>query len=53
MEINSELNLRDICVGLDLYKAKNRIIRLFPFMENRIDVEYIESEYQKFIVVGC
>lgn len=51
MEINSELNLRDICVGLDLYKAKNRIIRLFPFMENRIDVEYIESEYQKFIVV--
>ena len=53
MEVISVINLKNICVGLDVYKAKNRITRLFPSMENRIDVEFVEADYRRFMVLDC
>lgn len=53
MEVISVINLKNICVGLDVYKAKNRITRLFPSMENRIDIEFVEAECRRFVVLDC
>ena len=53
MEVISVINLKNICVGLDVYKAKNRITRLFPSMENRIDVEFVEADCRRFMVLDC
>lgn len=53
MEINIEPQLKKICVGLDVYKARNRIQRLYPALTGRIDIEFVESAARRFIVVDC
>lgn len=55
MEIDAGLieNIKRIVVGLDVYKAKNRIENLYPELKNKIDIEFVESKYQRFIVIGC
>lgn len=53
MEIENEDQLKKMCIGLDVYKAKNRIHNLFPEMENRIYIEFVESDYRRFVVIDC
>ena len=53
MEIENEEQLKKICIGLDVYKAKNRIHNLFPGMEDRVDIEFVESDYRRFVVTDC
>ena len=53
MEITTLEQIKNVCVGLDIYKAKNRISRLYPDFENRVEIEFVESEYRRFIVIDC
>lgn len=53
MEIESLEQLKNICVGLDVYKAKNRILNLFPQYSDKIDIEFVESNYRRFVVIDC
>lgn len=55
MEIDAVIieNIKRIVVGLDVYKAKNRIENLYPELKNKIDIEFVESKYQRFIVIDC
>jgi phage tail-like protein len=47
-------NVQSPYAGLDLYKARKKILRDFPFLEeNDIDIHYEESDYQRFTVLGC
>ena len=46
MEIELISEIRKLCIGQNVYKAKNRIIRLYPSMINKIDIEFIESILQ-------
>jgi phage tail-like protein len=40
--------------GLDLYKARKKILEDFPdFEDDHIDIQYEESDYPKFTVLGC
>lgn len=53
MEIELISEIRKLCIGQNVYKAKNRIIRLYPSMINKIDIEFIESTKTRFIVTDC
>lgn len=53
MEIARAEQLRKLCVGLDVYKAKNRIHTVFPELEKRIAVEFVEADYRRFVVIDC
>lgn len=53
MEVDIEAQLKKICIGLDVYKAKNRIQRLYPSIAERIDIEFVESSASRFVIVDC
>lgn len=53
MEVTSEKELKKICVGLNVFKAKNRIKLLYPSLSDKIDLEFVESNAQRFIVIDC
>ena len=53
MEIAILEKIKKIVIGLDVYKAKNRIARLYPDLADKINIEFIESEYKRFMVVDC
>lgn len=43
-----------LCAGLDLYRAKNRILRSYPHLEeNDIDVTYVNENARRFAVLKC
>lgn len=47
-------NLKTQYAGLNLYKAKKKIRREFPSLEeDQIDVHYEESDYPRFTVLDC
>jgi len=47
-------SIRQSCVGLNVYQAKNKILSLCPELsESDIDITYQESEYKRFIVTDC
>lgn len=52
MEVKSlsEEQIKKMCIGLDVYKAKNRLQLLCPDLAKNIDIEFIESPYRRFIV---
>ena len=52
MEIKSltEEQIKKMCAGLDVYKAKNRLQLLCPEIAQKIDIEFVESKYRRFIV---
>ena len=46
--------IKQNCVGLDIFSAKNRIFSMFPQLsENEIEITYQESDYRRFIVTDC
>lgn len=46
--------IRHLVVGLDVYKAKNKILSLCEnISEEDIDITYYESEYRRYIVTDC
>ncbi|ERJ94008.1 phage tail protein [Treponema lecithinolyticum ATCC 700332] len=46
--------LYSLCVGLSLYKAKNRLLRMFPFLEEQdIETIFAESDAVRFQVLSC
>lgn len=53
MEVDIEAQLKKMCVGLDVYKARNRIQCLYPSLAERIDIEFEESSARRFVVVDC
>lgn len=53
MEVGIEAQLKKMCVGLDVYKARNRIQCLYPSLAERIDIEFEESSSRRFVVVDC
>ena len=53
MEVDIEAQLKKMCVGLDVYKARNRIQCLYPSLAERIDIEFEESSSRRFVVVDC
>lgn len=53
MEVGIEAQLKKMCVGLDVYKARNRIQCLYPSLAERIDIEFEESSARRFVVVDC
>lgn len=52
MEIKSltEDQIKKMCIGLDVYKAKNRLQLLCPRLAENIDIEFVESNYRRFVV---
>lgn len=53
MEIESAGLIKKLCVGLDLFKAKNLIAKIYPTLEADVEIKYVESEYKRFIVIDC
>ena len=46
--------IRQTCVGLDIFSAKNRLFSLYPQLnETDIEITYQESDYRRFIVTDC
>lgn len=44
--------LSSLCTGLDVYRATNRLLRIFPFLEkNDIDIVYEESDVKRFTIM--
>jgi phage tail-like protein len=53
MNVNTE-TLSALCVGLDLFKARNRILRVCPDLEEGdIDVTYADEAARRFTVLRC
>lgn len=49
-----EETLSSLCVGLDAFKAKNRILRAFPGIEPAdIEFRYVEAPCARFTVLEC
>lgn len=53
MEVTSEKELKKICIGLNVFKAKNRLKLLYPSLSDKIDLEFVESNAQRFTVIDC
>lgn len=53
MEIETIKKLKKMCIGLDVYKAKNRICSFFPYLSEKVDIKFVESSYRRFIVIDC
>ena len=46
--------IKQTCVGLDIFAAKNRLFSLYPDLkEDDIEITYQESDYRRFIVTDC
>lgn len=46
--------IRQICVGMDVFSAKNRLFSMYPYMNDRdIEITYQESDCRRFIVTDC
>ena len=46
--------IKQTCVGLDLFAAKNRLFSLYSDLkEDDIEITYQESDYRRFIVTDC
>lgn len=46
--------LFSLCTGLDVYRASNRLLRIFPFLDMQdIDVTYEESDIKRFTILKC
>ena len=46
--------IKQSCVGLDLFAAKNRLFSLYPDLkEEDIEITYQESDYRRFVVTDC
>ena len=46
--------IKQTCVGLDVFSAKNRLFSLYPQLnESDIEITYQESDYRRFIVTDC
>ena len=46
--------IRQTCVGLDVFSAKNRLFSLYPQLSDTdIEITYQESDYRRFIVTDC
>lgn len=46
--------LSSLCTGLDVYRAVNRLLGLFPFLEMKdIDLAYEESYVKRFTILKC
>lgn len=57
-EVFNNKYLNSLCCGLDLYKAKNRLLRIFSdnkidMNEENIDICYEDSLYPRFTVLKC
>lgn len=52
MEIKSltEEQIKKMCIGLDVYKVRNRLQLFCPELAQKIDIEFVESKYRRFIV---
>ena len=46
--------LKKCCVGLDVYKARNRIKKILPELdEHGIDITFRESDFPRYTVIDC
>ncbi len=46
--------IKQACIGLDVFKAKNRLISLYPSIsEKDIEITYQEADFKRFIVTDC
>jgi len=46
--------IKQTCVGLDVFSAKNKLFSLYPQLnESDIEITYQESDYRSFIVIDC
>ena len=46
-------DIKNMCMGLDVFKARNRIFHKYPFLADRLEIQFIESPYDRFIVIDC
>ena len=52
-EFNS-VHLASICTGLDVYRAKSRLFKMYPALsDSDIDIRYQESSVARFTVLAC
>ena len=52
-EFNSAY-LASICTGLDVYRAKSRLFKMYPALsDSDIDIRYQESSVARFTVLAC
>lgn len=53
-DIYNESYLNSLCIGLDLYTAKNRLLRIIPDLEPEdIDITFVETDAECFKVLSC
>lgn len=51
---SADENIQSRYAGLDIYKARKKILRDFPDIEDdQIDIRYVESDYPRFTVLNC
>ncbi len=53
-ERDEKIKLISHCVGMNLYNARKRVLRIYPELSvSDIDITYLESDFPRFTVLDC